>query len=87
MQGGGGLHYGGGASDPRTRTRPSSSVTACAAARAFIGTLPHLLVPPELEGMLFALLARRRLKRGVFEGIVELENAIRAHIKENNKAP
>ena len=35
----------------------------------------------------FALLTRRRLKRGVFKGRDELEKAIRVYIKENNKTP
>jgi transposase len=35
----------------------------------------------------FALLSRRRLKRGVFRGTAELEKAIRASIKENNAQP
>lgn len=35
----------------------------------------------------FALLTRRRLKRGVFRGTDELAKAIRAYIKENNARP
>ena len=35
----------------------------------------------------FALLTRRRLRRGVFRGTAELEKAIRAYIKENNQQP
>lgn len=35
----------------------------------------------------FALLTRRRLQRGVFRGTAELEKAIRAYIKENNRKP
>jgi transposase len=35
----------------------------------------------------FALLSRRRLKRGVFKGTAELEKAIRAYIQENNAQP
>ncbi len=35
----------------------------------------------------FALLTRRRLRRGAFQGTAELGAAIRAYIQENNKQP
>ena len=53
----------------------------------------HLHFPPTSSSWLnlvegwFALLTRRRLKRGVFKEIADLEKAIRAYIKENNARP
>ena len=48
-----------------------------------------LTSPPwlDLVECWFALLTRRRLKRGVFRGTIELEKAIRTYIKENNRQP
>jgi hypothetical protein len=70
---------------PRTsipRFAPGSAGTS-----AFISTSPDLgLLAQAVEGF-FAKLTRRRLKRGVFKGIVDLQTAINRFLRETNDDP
>ena len=74
--------------DPRQLRRPQTSQSARlarAASQVGVPFHPHLVLLGQCRRELFATLTRRRLQRGVFHSLVDLQAAINRYLGEHNR--